>query len=79
MFFQYKVNKLRIYLFEDKLKMNNWNRLFINILKYKFIVEFINEKENLSKNKYWFIFEVWNYISCKDILEINNLENYLEI
>ena len=34
--FQYKVNILRIYLFEDKLKMNNWNRIFINILKYKF-------------------------------------------
>ena len=60
--FQYKVNILRIYLFEDKLKrnieMNNWNRIFIDILDYKFTMEFKNEKENLFKNKYWFIFEV---------------------
>ena len=31
--FQYKVNILRIYLFEDKLKMNNWKRIFIVILE----------------------------------------------
>ena len=45
--FQYKVNILRIYLFEDKLKrnieMNNWNRIFIDILDYKFTKEFIKE------------------------------------
>ena len=57
--FQYEVNILRIYLFEDKLKMNNWNRIFINILEYKFTMEFINEKGKLFKNKRWFIFEVW--------------------
>ena len=45
--FQYKVNTLRIYLFEDKLKrnieMNNRNRIFIDILDYKFTKEFIKE------------------------------------
>ena len=44
------MNILRIYLFEDKLKgnieMNNWNRIFIDILDYKFTMEFMNEKEN---------------------------------
>ena len=48
--FQYKVNILRIYLFEDKLKrnieMNNWNRIFIDILDYKFTMEFMNEIGN---------------------------------
>ena len=61
--FQYKVNILRIYLFEDKLKrnieMNNWNRIFIDILDYKFTKEFIKESGICLKNKYWFIFEVW--------------------
>ena len=58
--------------------MDYWNRICMDILKYKFIMEFINKKENCFKNKYWFIFEVWNNISCRDILENNNLENYLE-
>ena len=53
---------LIIYLFEDKLKMNNWNRIFINILECKFTMKFINEKGNLFKNKRWFIFEVWELI-----------------
>ena len=49
--------------------MNNWNRIFVDIVKYKFTMEFIKESGiGLEKNKYWFIFEVWNYISCKDIL-----------
>ena len=60
--FQYKVNVLRIYLFEDKLKMNNWNCVFINILECKFTMEFINEKGNLFINKRWFIFEVCELI-----------------
>ena len=51
--FQYKVNILRIYLFEDKLKrnieMNNWNRIFIDILDYKFTKEFIKERGNCLK------------------------------
>ena len=40
--------KIRIYLFEDKLKMNIRNRfenrMFIGILKYKFTMEFIKER-----------------------------------
>ena len=48
--------------------MNNWNRIFIDILEYKFTMEFIKESGVCLKIKYWFIFEMWNYISCKDIL-----------
>ena len=40
--FQYEVI-FRIYLFEDKLKMDSWNRICIDILEYKFIMEFIWE------------------------------------
>ena len=80
--FQYKVNILRIYLFEDKLKrnikMNNWNRIFIDILDYKFTKEFIKESGICLKINIDLFWKCENYISCKDILEINNLENYLE-
>ena len=42
-------------------------------------MEFINEKGNLFKNKYLFIFEVLKIIYLvKIIWKINNLENYLE-
>ena len=65
--FQCKVNILRIYLFEDKLKMNNWNRLFINIVKYKFTMEFIKERGICLKINIDLFLKCENYISCKDI------------
>ena len=59
--------------------MNNWNGICMDIVKYKFIMEFMNEKENLFKNKYWFIFYVLKILYLVKIFwKINNLENYLE-
>ena len=60
---------IRIYLFEDKLKMDNWNRIFMNILKYKFIMEFICESGICMKINVDLFLKCWNNISCKDILE----------
>ena len=59
----------RIYLLEDKLKMDNWNRICMNILKYKFIMEFICESGICMKINIDLFLKCWNYISCKDILE----------
>ena len=69
--FQYKVNILRIYLFEDKLKrnieMNNRNRIFIDILDYKFTKEFIKESGICLKINIDLFLTYWNYISSEDI------------
>ena len=55
------------------------NRISVDIVKYKFTMEFIKEKWNSFKNKYWFIFEVLKIIYLVKIFwKINNLENYLE-
>ena len=59
----------RIYLFEDKLKMDNWNRICMNILEYKFIMEFICESRICLKLNIDLFLKCENYISCKDILE----------
>ena len=71
--FQYKANILRIYLFEDKLKgnieMNNWNRIFIDILDYKFTMEFIKGSGICLKINIDLFLNCENYISSKDILE----------
>ena len=48
MFFQCEMKRFENCLFEDKLKMNNWNRIFINILECKFSMEFINEIWKMS-------------------------------
>ena len=58
---------LRIYLFEDELKMNNWNCIFINILEYKFTMEFIKESGICLKLNIDLFLRYWNFISCKDI------------
>ena len=64
MFFQCKVNKLRIYLFEDKLKMNIRNRFAKSYIhRYfgncKFTMEFIKERGICLKINVELIFEVW--------------------
>ena len=59
--------------------MNNRNRIFIDILDYKFTMEFINEKGICLKINIDLFLKCENYLSCKDIFgKINNLENYLE-
>ena len=47
--------------------MNNWNRIFIDILDYKFIKEFIKESGIGLKINIDLFLRYWNYISCKDI------------
>ena len=63
----------RIYLFEDKLKrnieINNWNRIFIDILDYKFTKKFIKGRGICLKINIDLFLKCENYISCKDILE----------
>ena len=59
--------------------MNNWNRICMDILEWKFTMEFMNRKGKLFKDKYWFIFEVLKIIYLVRVFwKINNLENYLE-
>ena len=53
--------------------MDSWNRICMDILKYKFIMEFICESEICLKINIDLFLKCWNYISYKDILE-----NYLE-
>ena len=66
--FQYEVI-FRIYLFEDKLKMDNWNRISIDIVKYKFTIEFIKERRICLKVNIDLFLKCWNNISSEDILE----------
>ena len=70
--FQYEVI-FRIHLFEDKLKrnieMNNRNRIFIDILDYKFTKVFIKGSGIGLKINVDLFLKCWNNISCKDILE----------
>ena len=49
--------------------MNNWNHIFIDIVKYRIIMEFMNEEGSCLKINIDLFFEVWNCISYKDILE----------
>ena len=49
--------------------MNNWNRIFIDILKYKFTMEFIKASGICLKINIDLFLKCENYISCKDILE----------
>ena len=68
MFFQCEMKSLENLSFEDKLKMNNWKRIFRDILEYKFNMEFINEiwKMGLKINIDLFL-KCENYLSCKYI------------
>ena len=52
----------------------------VDILKYKFTMEFISGKGKLVfKINVVYFWSVENFISCKDIFgKINNLRNYLE-
>ena len=49
--------------------MNNWNRIFIDILKYKFTMEFIKGSGICLKINIDLFLKYWNYISSEDILE----------
>ena len=49
--------------------MNNWNRICIDIVKYKFTKEFIKESGICLKINIDLFLKCENYISCKDILE----------
>ena len=47
--------------------MNNWNRIFIDILDYKFTKEFIKESGIGLKINIDLFLKCENYLSCKDI------------
>ena len=49
--------------------MDNWNRISIDIVKYKFTIEFIKERGICLKINIDLFLKCENYISCKDILE----------
>ena len=49
--------------------MNNGNRIFIDILDYKFTKEFIKERGICLKINIDIFLKYWNYISSEDILE----------
>ena len=49
--------------------MNNWNRIFIDILEYKFTMEFMNRRGSGLKINIDLFLKCENYISSKDIFE----------
>ena len=49
--------------------MNNWNRICMDILEYKFTKEFIKESGIRMKINIDLFLKYWNYISSEDILE----------
>ena len=49
--------------------MINWNRIFIDILDYKFTMEFIKESGICLKINIDLFLKCENYISSEDILE----------
>ena len=49
--------------------MNNWNWIFIDILDYKFTMEFMKESGICLKINVDLFLKCENNISCEDILE----------
>ena len=58
--------------------MNNWNRICIDILEYKFTMEFIKEKGICLKINIDLFLKCEIIYLVKIFWKINNLENYLE-